>query len=308
MRAISSTLVRLSFFGALLATSLPAIPQGYRVETTTSPLNGGTSYAFRLVFQPGPETDAVKLNNNIWQWGFHMPMAPLAYDSVETPTGWKWRFEGESGLFSFYTEGDDGWGTGDFGAYTVPQNGTLSGFTLWSPYQPVESVVQAFDINWNREPNLANIPGAPSALVTLQLADVFGATDGIPFKASLHRPGDAGALNWESIPLHQNKLRVPIYPTGSLELRLQGGTWLAKRLPIPSSGGDVDLGTVALANGDVNGDNTVNIADFLALRTAFGSTEGTENWNPNADLNRDGSVNIVDFLVLRKGFGQSGDA
>lgn len=303
-----SHLSRIAAVACALAWAWNGTPQSYRVETTTAPQNGGTAYTFQLVLQAGPETDAAKLNNNIWQWGFYLPMAPLPFDSVETPTGWKWRFEGESGLLSFYTEGDEGWGSGDFGGFTVPMSATLNGFKLWSPFPPTESLIQAFDTNWNQETNLGNIPGAPSALVTLQLADVFGVTDGIPFRASLHRPGDAGALNWETISLHENKLRVPVYQTGPLEIRLQGGTWLAKRVAIPSGAGDWDLGTVTMVNGDVNGDNTVNIADFLALRAAFGSSAGTVNWKAGADLNRDGSVNIVDFLVLRKGFGQSGEA
>lgn len=30
-----------------------------------------------------------------------------------------------------------------------------------------------------------------------------------------------------------------------------------------------------MVNGDVNGDNSVNVADFLALRAAFGTTRGS---------------------------------
>ncbi|MCW5943171.1 MAG: hypothetical protein KIS66_13130 [Fimbriimonadaceae bacterium] len=62
-----------------------------------------------------------------------------------------------------------------------------------------------------------------------------------------------------------------------------------------------------LVNGDVNGDNTVNIADFLGLRMAFGSSRGSATWNPMADLNEDGSVGIADFLILRRNLGSSGE-
>lgn len=64
----------------------------------------------------------------------------------------------------------------------------------------------------------------------------------------------------------------------------------------------------ALTLGDVNDDNTINIADFLQLRAAFGSTPGAVNWNAGADLNGDRSVNLADFLILRSNFGQAGDA
>ncbi len=62
----------------------------------------------------------------------------------------------------------------------------------------------------------------------------------------------------------------------------------------------------SLVNGDVNGDNTVSIQDFLLVRQAFGSSAGGPGWNPNADLNGDGSVGIADFLILRRNFGRQG--
>ena len=59
-------------------------------------------------------------------------------------------------------------------------------------------------------------------------------------------------------------------------------------------------------NGDVNGDNTVSLSDFSALRTAFNSTASDPNWNPNADLNGDGVVSLADFSILRNSFNESG--
>ncbi|MCW5941589.1 MAG: matrixin family metalloprotease [Fimbriimonadaceae bacterium] len=86
---------------------------------------------------------------------------------------------------------------------------------------------------------------------------------------------------------------------GAYDLTCRGGTWLRKRLK------NVTLPSrehfLPLVNGDVNGDNTINIADFLMLRSHFGSS------HPQADLNKDGSVGIADFLILRRGFGLSGD-
>ncbi|GMV89381.1 MAG: hypothetical protein AMXMBFR81_23120 [Chthonomonas sp.] len=294
--------------GAALALAGTVTPQSYRVETSTSAQNGGTAYTFNLVFQTGSEPGAAVLNTNIWQWGFYLPLAPLPFDNVEVPDGWKWKHDAETGLFSFYTEGGDGWGTGDFGLATVPMGGSRGGFKLWSPFPPTDSVVQAFDVNWNQEHNLGSIPGAPSALVTLTLGGVTGSSDGILFRASWHRPGDAGSLNWSEIPLHGGKLRVPIYNDHPLELRVQGGTFLAKRIALPNQAGDHDLGTLVLLNGDVNGDNSVGIPDFLILRQAFGSQEGGDGYDARADLNRDGTVNILDFLLFRQNYGQSGEA
>lgn len=87
------------------------------------------------------------------------------------------------------------------------------------------------------------------------------------------------------------------------------GTFLSKLvvLPVPVGDEDVDLGTILLRNGDVNGDNSVGIPDFIQLRNAFGSTVGGPTWNPNADLNKDGNVSIADFVIFRASFGAAGE-
>lgn len=86
---------------------------------------------------------------------------------------------------------------------------------------------------------------------------------------------------------------------GTYHLSCRGGTWLRKRLSnvaLPSR-----EHFLPLVNGDVNEDNTINIADFLLLRQNFGSS------HPQADLNKDGAVSIADFLILRRNVGLSGD-
>lgn len=92
--------------------------------------------------------------------------------------------------------------------------------------------------------------------------------------------------------------------SGTHDLSAKFRTSLRKKLAGVALGAGRDF---VLINGDVNGDDTVNIADFLALRAAFGSSPASANWNRNADLNGDGSVNVSDFLILRAGFGKSGD-
>ncbi|MEO1526978.1 MAG: choice-of-anchor Q domain-containing protein [Planctomycetota bacterium] len=53
--------------------------------------------------------------------------------------------------------------------------------------------------------------------------------------------------------------------------------------------------------GDINGDRTVNIVDFLAFRSA----SGNEELDARFDFNGDGTVNILDFLQFRSRFGTS---
>ncbi len=54
---------------------------------------------------------------------------------------------------------------------------------------------------------------------------------------------------------------------------------------------------------DVNSDCKVNIFDLAAVGLAFGSTNGSGNWNPSADINADGAVDIFDLAAVGLAFG-----
>ena len=56
--------------------------------------------------------------------------------------------------------------------------------------------------------------------------------------------------------------------------------------------------SVAACPGDVDGDGTVGVTDFLALLAAWGPNPG----HP-ADLNGDGEVSVLDFLALLANWG-----
>lgn len=59
--------------------------------------------------------------------------------------------------------------------------------------------------------------------------------------------------------------------------------------------------------GDANGDNVVNVRDFLILRASLSKLEGSEGYDVRADFNADGAVNIRDFLILRRNMLSQGD-
>lgn len=61
---------------------------------------------------------------------------------------------------------------------------------------------------------------------------------------------------------------------------------------------------LSLINGDVVSDETVDIADYVALAAAFGALPGESNWNDYADLNHDGIVDIADYCLLINNFGR----
>jgi hypothetical protein len=68
----------------------------------------------------------------------------------------------------------------------------------------------------------------------------------------------------------------------------------------------VDFGM--LREGDVNGDDLVDDADFNLLAQAFGSLKGEPGYLGSADLNGDGIVDISDFSLLAGNHGLEGAA
>lgn len=78
--------------------------------------------------------------------------------------------------------------------------------------------------------------------------------------------------------------------------------WLSVRIPNVSVTGTVDIGTITLPTGDVNGDLTVDDADLLQVLFAFGSSDAS------TDPNGDGTVDDADLLLVLFNFGASGES
>jgi len=56
--------------------------------------------------------------------------------------------------------------------------------------------------------------------------------------------------------------------------------------------------------GDVNHDGTVDAQDLTELSNAYGSTPGTQHWNPACDFNSDNKVDAMDSFVLGRNYGK----
>lgn len=99
----------------------------------------------------------------------------------------------------------------------------------------------------------------------------------------------------------------PNVPVGNYRLLVKGPTHLAKLIPV-SVGTSTTIGTVALVNGDVNGDNEVGAADFSALAAAYDAVLGDPGFSASADLNKDDEVGAADFSILAASYDETGDA
>ena len=93
----------------------------------------------------------------------------------------------------------------------------------------------------------------------------------------------------------------------SFDVAIQPAGFLRRVFRANTSGGMHAGNQVSLIVGDINGTNSINAADFLQFRAAFGSTPASANWNPQADLTGDAVVNAMDFLILRRNLGKAGD-
>lgn len=138
----------------------------------------------------------------------------------------------------------------------------------------------------------------------------FRDTEGKPNSVNVRvfRKGSNDLLKEETaLVSHDGRIRVEINERGECDVLVKSATFLARKVAMDlrtQNGGQL---VFDLRNGDVNGDNTVNIADFLLVRRAFGASQGGPGYLPGADLNRDGRVDIRDFIIVRRNFGVAGD-
>lgn len=125
----------------------------------------------------------------------------------------------------------------------------------------------------------------------------------------IRNPGSTVPLNTLTVvPAADGSFAFTAPTAGTYDIAFKASHWLRRVVAnvVVDSNGAAGV-NASLLNGDVNGDNVISIGDFNQLRSAFGSTSASGNWNPNADLNGDGNVSIGDFNILRSNFGASGN-
>ncbi|MDE2780008.1 MAG: dockerin type I repeat-containing protein [Chloroflexota bacterium] len=108
-----------------------------------------------------------------------------------------------------------------------------------------------------------------------------------------------------------------LIPSGIYDLRLKGESTLSAAqngMNIDTSGESAsglpyvvspDFG--ALPGGDLNGDNLINEADLLALKSVFGVRSKSVDGGMAADLNGDGVIDGQDFSLMAVNYGRRGE-
>jgi|GEM_PF-5438789 len=96
-------------------------------------------------------------------------------------------------------------------------------------------------------------------------------------------------------------------PNGTYDLAIRTGSYLRSVLRnVVITGTGASSLSVAMVNGDANGDNRITTADYAAVNAAIGTTPESDDWNPRLDVNGDLVVNATDVLIVKKNFRKSG--
>jgi hypothetical protein len=159
------------------------------------------------------------------------------------------------------------------------------------------------DITFNFDQPITLGPGAVSLSLLNTggsgLNDGSAATDA---SAALGTPTTAdGGLTW-TVPVLTNttvsdatgSLNDGIYKVTVNPAKLTGGTLIGTNLST----------TFHRLYGDVDGNGTINSADYFKFKTAFGSTAGQTNFNSDFDFDGNGKINSSDYFKFKVNFGR----
>ncbi len=132
----------------------------------------------------------------------------------------------------------------------------------------------------------------------------------VPLTITLSLPGATTPVyTWRTQTDEQGDFDlVDTFTPGTYDVRVKNVHTLRnlKRNVLLTGGANtLDLGT--LREGDANGDNRVNVADFTLLRNAYFSEEGQANFDPRTDFDEDNRINVRDFALLRGNYFAEGD-
>lgn len=94
---------------------------------------------------------------------------------------------------------------------------------------------------------------------------------------------------------------------GVYEVKARAGHWLTRSLGIITISRTTVGLNAELINGDINSDNSIDIADYALLASAYGATIGDPPYIPSADLDGSGEIGIEDYSILANNYGLSGD-
>ncbi|MBS1706896.1 MAG: hypothetical protein JST40_13605 [Armatimonadetes bacterium] len=212
-------------------------------------------------------------------------------------------------------------------------NGSTFGYTNWYPGQPDYYLGAYQKLGYYDGAQWEDLPGTPltsygppkgfvieydRAPVTgvVNLEDLVGDSDG--HKMTVETIQNGSVVGTQQVTIQSGgyyRFTPPI--SGQVTFRLKPKHWLG-RLSAPMTVGTTPVYDVdsTFLNGDLDGDNSVTVFDYLVLSDYFDAAEGDLNWGSvgsngfapkDADLDDDGSVTVFDYLIISKNFDLFGE-
>jgi hypothetical protein len=122
-----------------------------------------------------------------------------------------------------------------------------------------------------------------------------------------------GRTDHQGIRISAGRFQAGTDRQGRFALKLPAGTYsvtaemegylAAGRSDRLVDGITVELPTITLPGGDVNGDATIDLLDLVLVGGAYGTSPPTD---PRADVNGDGRVNLTDLVMVGGNTGKDG--
>ena len=323
---VSGVQIKAKAAGSAVTYSTTTLDRGlYRFEAlppgiytlTTAPF--GHVKTRKVVVEVGGDAIGVDFWCGSFTWDTDAPEVPK-FELSEPPTLNSiklshWAFDPQTGIDSMIVRIGTTLGETDVLADTqlYPKHGPvdISGLTLHSGYTyylrgiytngaGVQTIV---DRTFVPDPVIHQVSG------TVTLQDYSGNKTIPVITIELRNRTNSTIL--ESFSTHLNSggaFSVDTLLVGTFDVYVRGNHWLCKKLSSVIVGDQGVSGlTASLVNGDVNGDNAINLFDWNIFSYAWRSTPSSTNWRPNADFNGDNVVNVLDWNILSKNWRKLGD-
>jgi hypothetical protein len=149
------------------------------------------------------------------------------------------------------------------------------------------------------------ISGANLQVVSVSISDISKTQAGKQLD-----PGESILLSTNLVyGLIDTQLSPKIFPLKYTAATTAAGWDQPSFAGTQGSGKDsASFNAVAKLEGDVDGDNNVDIIDLAMVAYSFGSTPGSPRWNPAADFNDNQLIDISDLAIVAFYFGNSNQA
>jgi len=158
---------------------------------------------------------------------------------------------------------------------------------------------------------MTNVPTAGSRTVsgkiTLQDTDPSWTPVGLETSVDYVQNGAVVASELVTLDAEGKYYLTTTLPNGNYDLHVKAANWLRKKQAITLGSGSLSNVNLSLINGDIDGDDSITIFDYIEISNGFDTVAGDPGYSYFADLDKDLSITIFDYIILSNNFDLGGD-